>query len=96
VRKLAHETQLIVRVAIEDERGEAAVAVLGIMDGRFDGRHQSIVAAVAVEGREPREALGVVAETDLAVGLVKAAIVVTNSPSRLVSKPVRGITLNMP
>ena len=58
---------------VVDDRGKAAVAVFGIVDGLRDGGLQAVVAAVAVEACVPGELFGVVAEGELGVGLIEAA-----------------------
>ena len=71
--ELGDVAKLVGGVVVVDERGEAAVAVLGVVDGCGDGRLKSVVAAVAVEAGVPGEFFGVVAEAELVVGLVEVA-----------------------
>ena len=71
--ELGDVAELVGGVAVVDERGEAAVAVFGVVDRRGDGGLESVVAAVAVEAGVLGEFFGVVAEAELVVGLVEVA-----------------------
>ena len=73
VAQLGDKAELVLRRAVVDERGEAAVAVGGIVKDLADGRGEAVVAAVAVEAGVVGELLGVVAEVELVVGLEEVA-----------------------
>ena len=73
VAELGDEAELVLRGAVVDEGGEAAVAVGGIVDDLADGRGEAVVAAVAVEAGVVGELFGVVAEVELVVGLEEVA-----------------------
>ena len=68
-----HQAQLVRRVGVEDQRGEAAISVLSIVDHLRNGRLQSQIAAVAVHAGVVGKALGMAAEAELVVGLVEVA-----------------------
>src|SRR5882762_6977735 len=63
----ACEAQLISRCGIENERSKEAETVIVVVKFLRFGRHQSDVGARAADAGVPREALGVIAETELAV-----------------------------
>src|SRR6185437_3210005 len=68
----ADEAELIFGIGIEDERGEAAQAVVGVMQHLGGRRLETQARAVAAEAAVIGEAIGVAAEIDLVVGLIEA------------------------
>ena len=68
-----NETDLIVRVAIVDERAHAAESPHAVVQNIGAGSLESVVAAVAVQAGIVRELLRVAAEVQLVIGLVKRA-----------------------
>src|SRR5579863_6905470 len=69
--KRRYEAKLIGRIDVENQRSESAVSVLGIVDDLRHGWLQSKIAAIAVYAGVVGEALGVVAERKLIVGLIE-------------------------
>lgn len=68
-----HKPKLVIGIAVVDQRSHAAQTPHAVVRNIRAGRLQAVVAAVAVHAREVREFLGVAAEADLIVGLVKGA-----------------------
>src|SRR5450755_3847195 len=68
-----HQTQLIGRIDVKNQRSEPAVSISPIVHYFRNGRLQSEIAAVAVDASVVREALGVTTEAERVIGLVKVA-----------------------
>src|SRR5438094_743029 len=71
--RLGDEAQLVVRIRVVDQRSEAAEAVRGIVNHGRGGSLQPEIGAVSVHAGVIGEAIGVAAEVELVVGLVKIA-----------------------
>ena len=62
---------MVLRVGIEDERGESAEAIDRIVYHLGNRCLKSIIAAVSVQTRIVSEPLGVCSATDLVIGLIE-------------------------
>src|SRR6266481_7734715 len=67
----SHEAQLVGGINVEDQRAEAAISVLGVMDHLWNRRLDTEIAAVGIDAGVVREAFGVAAEAEGVVGLVE-------------------------
>ena len=71
--QLRDQAELVLRIRVVDQRGEAAEAVSRVVDHRRGGSLQAEIGAVSVHAGVIGEAIGVAAEVELVVGLVKIA-----------------------
>ncbi len=71
--QLRDQAELILRIRVIDQRGEAAEAVGSVVDNRRRGSLQAKIGAVPVHAGVISEAIRVAAKVELVVGLIKVA-----------------------
>ena len=69
-----HEPELVSRVLVENQRNEPTSTPHPVVQHLRPRRSQCIIAAIPIHTREVSEALRVIAEIDLIVGLMERAI----------------------